>query len=331
MGTPSDPEITRRTYLKSLAAMAAATSTFDVHALTAKPTQVHMIVFRPPSLGAFLSIIVNEKGFDIKNGVSIQLDYTTPDNYNTEFAAGHYELGGSAALLSEGLRNAKGVRTTFLFNLFDFWGAVVTHKTGVPSLAGLAGHSLAAATGTTNYAMFTWFAKNAGLDVNSLKLLNATPGGLVAMAVRDRADFVELWEPAYTALIATDPSIKTINLDFKQWKNKFNVQSIPYLGVAALTEWAEKNPGVVKQLYASYKDAADWVAANPQDASELLAKKIPSAKVKDLMNLIIANDRLGMNVQYAGDIKSEIDAVMKAGLEIGYFDSMPPETIIYKS
>ncbi|MFZ1186199.1 MAG: hypothetical protein WAO14_22940, partial [Pseudolabrys sp.] len=48
-----------------------------------------------------------------------------------------------------------------------------------------------------------------------------------------------------------------------------------------------------------------------------------------LVSLIKANDRLGMNVVPAGEVVKQIDAVYKAGIDVGYFKSMPSNDTIY--
>jgi hypothetical protein len=45
--------------------------------------------------------------------------------------------------------------------------------------------------------------------------------------------------------------------------------------------------------------------------------------------LIKANDRLGMNVVPAGEVAKQIDAVYKAGVDVGYFKSPPSTDTIY--
>jgi hypothetical protein len=48
-----------------------------------------------------------------------------------------------------------------------------------------------------------------------------------------------------------------------------------------------------------------------------------------LVSLIKANDRLGMNVVPAGEVAKQIDAVYKAGVDVGYFKSPPSTDTIY--
>src|SRR6266481_5932473 len=107
--------------------------------------KLSIVVFGSPSLGAFLPPVIKAQKLDEKNGLSITFEERTPDAYAVQFNSGEFELGGSAALLTVGLADIRGVKVSYLFNLFDYWGAVVTQRPGIGSLADLGGKQLAAA------------------------------------------------------------------------------------------------------------------------------------------------------------------------------------------
>ncbi len=96
--------------------------------------KLSIVVFGSPSLGAFLPPVIKAQKLDEKNGLSITFEERTPDAYTAQFNSGEFQLGGSAALLTVGLADIRGVKVTYLFNLFDFWGTVVTSRPEVDSL-----------------------------------------------------------------------------------------------------------------------------------------------------------------------------------------------------
>ena len=157
-------------------------------------------MFGPPSLGAFLPPVIKAQKLDEKNGLAIKFEERTPDAYTAQFNSGEFQLGGSASLLTVGLADTRGVKVTYLFNLFDFWGAVVTSRADVKTLKDLEGKDLAAAKGTTNYVMFDWFARQLGADTGQILGGQHRHAGPVGYALADRAAAVQLWEPAYTTL-----------------------------------------------------------------------------------------------------------------------------------
>jgi NitT/TauT family transport system substrate-binding protein len=81
--------------------------------------KVPMLIFGPPSLGAFLPPVIKAKKFDEKHGIDIVFTERPPDAYIVQFNTGESQLGGSAALLNVGLAVEKGVKVVYLFNVFN--------------------------------------------------------------------------------------------------------------------------------------------------------------------------------------------------------------------
>jgi ABC-type nitrate/sulfonate/bicarbonate transport system substrate-binding protein len=292
--------------------------------------KLSIVIFGPPSLGAFLPPIIKAQKLDEKNGLSISFEERTPDAYTAQFNSGEFQLGGSASLLTVGLADVRGVKVTYLFNLFDFWGTVVTSRPEVKSLRDLEGKDLAAAKGTTNYVMFDWFARQLGADTSKFSVVNTATPGLVGYALADRATAVQLWEPAYTTLRAKKPDIKTIDLKIEEnWQKATGSKNIPYLGVAAHVDWAKKNKNLIPKLYAAYKEAGEWVAAHPDEAAKLIMAKGTDDDRKAVSDLIRANDRLGMNIRTAAEVSKEIKSVYDAGKSIAFLPSDPSASTIY--
>jgi len=320
--------ISRTRNVAILLAMLAAPGAAAAQALEKLP----IVIFGFPSLGAFLPPVIKAHKLDEKNGLSIDFQERTPPAYTSQFNSGEFQVGGSAALLTVGLADRRGVKVTYLFNLFDYWGAVVTSRPDVKSLKDLEGKDLAAAKSTTNYVMYEWFARQKGADVSKIAVVNTATPGLVGYALADRAAAVQLWEPAYTVLKAKKPSIRTLDLGIDEsWKKFAGTTDIPYLGVAAHADWVQKNARLVPKLYAVYKEAADWVAANPDAAAKLIEPKGTPEDQKALADLIRANDRLGMHVAWASQLRRQIRSVYAAGQSINFLDGAPGEATIYEA
>lgn len=317
---------------KTIFALGLLSAVTSVSPLAAQDLpKISIVVFGAPSLGAFLPPVIKAQKLDEKNGLSINFEERTPDAYTAQFNSGEFKVGGSAALLTVGLADVRGVKVTYLFNLFDYWGAVVTSRPEIKSLKDLEGKDLAAAKGTTNYVMFDWFARQVGVDTSKLSVINTATPGLVGYALADRATAVQLWEPAYTTLHSKKPSIRMLDLKIQDsWKKMSGSTNIPYLGVAAHVDWAEKNKDLIPKLYTAYKQAAAWVTANPDDAAKLIASKGTDDDRKAIAELIRANDRLGMNLRTAAEVSKEIKAVYAAGRSIAFLPSDPSPATIYQ-
>ena len=294
------------------------------------PDKLSIVVFGPPSLGAFLPPVIKDRKLDQANGLDITFQERTPDAYATQFNSGEFKLGGSASLLTVGLAETRGVKVTYLFNLFDFWGAVVTSRPEIRSLKDLEGKDLAAARGSTNFNMFDWFARQQGVDVGKISIVNTATPGLVGYALADRASAIQLWEPAYTVLLAKKPEIRTLDMKIGEtWQAFAGSRNIPYLGVAAHIDWVEKNKPLVPKLYRAYSQAAEWARANPDQAAKLIQPKGTAEDHKAIADLIRANERLGMNVQPASAVRKEINQVYKVGEAINLLPRTPDPSTIY--
>jgi ABC-type nitrate/sulfonate/bicarbonate transport system substrate-binding protein len=318
-----------KTFLTSIACASGLAAASPSYAQVPEP--ISIVVFGAPSLGAFLPPVIKAQKLDEKNGLAIKFEDRTPDAYTAQFNSGEFQVGGSAALLTVGLADARGVKVTYLFNLFDFWGAVVTSRPDVKELKDLESKDLAAAKGTTNYVMFDWFARQLGADTGKFSVINTATPGLVGYAMADRAAAIQLWEPAYTTLISKKPDVRTIDIKIADsWKKFTGSSSIPYLGVAAHVVWAEKNRNSIPKLFAAYKEAAEWVTANPEAASKLILPKGTPDDQKAIAALIRHNDRLGMNVRWASDLRQEINSVYAAGKLIAFLPVDPSPATIYE-
>ena len=315
-----------KTFARAIAVTAAVLGS-PVHA---DPAPVTIVVFNPPSLGSIFPSVIKAQKFDIANGVDITFVERPPDAYAPQFNSGEFEVGGSASVLIVGLGTTRGIKTSYLFNLFDYWGTVVTNRPEIKTLADLPGKQLVAAKGTTNYTMFAWFAKQQGVDPETFQVLNTATPGLVGYALADRADAVQLWEPAYALVKAERPAIRAIDLNIaKVWHAFTGGSVIPYLGVAAHRDWIDKHHDLIPGLYRAYKQAAAWVMANPAAAAPLVASVKDDAQRQAIAAMIRDNARLGLNLQPAGRISREIAATYRAGLAVGLLKEMPPASSIY--
>jgi ABC-type nitrate/sulfonate/bicarbonate transport system substrate-binding protein len=291
------------------------------------PAPITIVVFTPPSLGAVFPTIIKQQKYDIANGIDINFVERPPDAYAAQFNSGEFKVGGSASILILGLGATRGIKVSYLFNLFDYWSTVVTNRSDIKTLADLKGRDVAA-KGTTNYTVFEWFAQQAGVDPKSIKVLNTATVGLLGYALADRADAVALWEPAYSMLIAKRPGIHTIDLDVaKTWSAYAGGALFPNLGVAAHQDWVDKNRDLIPRLYHAYRQAAEWVVAHPAEAAPMVAPVKEESERKAIADMIRGNSRLAMNLYPASKATKEIEAVYRMGVAVGLFKTAPDTAI----
>jgi NitT/TauT family transport system substrate-binding protein len=295
-----------------------------------KLEKVPMLVFGPPSLGAFLPPVIKAKKLDEKHGIDIAFTERPPDAYLVQFNTGEFQVGGSAALLNVGLAVEKGVKVVYLFNVFNYWSYVVTSRPDVKTLKDLEGKDMAAAKSTSNYRILTWFAKEMGVDMEKVSVVNTAPPGLASYALADRAAGVQMWDPGFDLLKAKKPDIRSLDLKIRETWRKFSGGTIiPYLGVAAHSSWVQQNPHLVPKLFNTYKDAAEWTLANPDEASKIIVDKGTPEAQKAVSDLIRSNDRLGMKVQWPSEAQKEMLSIYKVGIDVGLMSSDPGLQTLY--
>ena len=291
--------------------------------------KIDMLEFTAPTLGGFLVPIIKGRNLDKKNGIDINFVERSPDAYLEQFNSGQFQVGGGAGVLSVGAASNQGIKVVYLFNLFEYFGAVVTSDPDIKTLKDLEGRKLIAATSTTNYAMFKWLAINKGVNLSKIAVENSSTPGLFSQAL-DGSHPVQLWEPAYSVLMAKKPSLRALEFDVTGlWKKFSGTGSLPYLGVAAHEKWVKENPHIVEKMYLTFKEAADCTQANPAEAAKMIAPTIKGADPAAIQALIQDNKRLALNVVRASEIRLNLQAVYTAGLQSGYLKQFVSSSTIY--
>ena len=127
------------------------------------------------------------------------------------------------------------------------------------------------------------------------------------------------WDPAYTTVISRKPAIRALDVGVQAtWKAFSGGGSrIPYLGVAAHQDWIAQNKALIPRLYKAYAQAAQWLTANPDEAAKLITPKSTPADHAALAASIRANDRLCLSLASADEIREEVQAVYRAGMDFG--------------
>ena len=289
---------------------------------------VEIAAFTPPSVGSFLAPIIESAQTDLKNGVDIKWVLKPSKPYNMGYASGEFKVGSSAALLSEALRRVKGMKTVFLFGTFDYFGTVIARDPSIKTLKDLEGRKLAAAKVTTNYAMFMFFAKKEGVDLDKVEILSATIPSLLTYITAKRVDAVQLWEPAFTKIMVEQPGKYFPIFYHKSLKKYTGLDVAPYLGVAAHEGWVKQNPSLIQKIYNAFKDAEKWLWAHPSEGAKIIAEK-NKLPLKAIQQLLENNDRLGLHVVPAEKVEKEIFDIFNAGKEIGYIKELPDRGILY--
>jgi NitT/TauT family transport system substrate-binding protein len=86
----------------------------------------------------------------------------------------------------------------------------------------------------------------------------------------------------------------------------------------------------VPKLFATYKASAEWLVAHPDEAAKLISPKGSAEDQRAVADLIRANNRLGLNIRWAGEVRSDIERVYAAGRATGFLPSDPAASSVYQ-
>ena len=224
----------------------------------------------------------------------------------------------------------RGVKVKYLFNLFDYWGAIVTSRDSVKTLKDLEGKELAGARSTTNYQMSEFFAKKQGVDVSKVKVVNTAPPGLISYAIADRADAVQIWEPAYTLMLAKKPSIRTIDLNIEKTWKAFRRRHHSLSRCRRARRLGRRQSGQGAEALHDLQSGGG-VGAEEPGRGRAAARQGRAAGGAEGGRRDDQVERAAGDEAHQGrrDIKKDIEAVYKAGMEINYLPSMPSDASIY--
>ena len=292
-------------------------------------TRVRISAFNPPSAGAFLPPIIKEREFDKANGLDLEFVYKPSNTYNIDFAAGQDLVGGSAALISEARRVNEGVQVKYLFNVFTFYGGILSEHPNIKTLNDLEGKSLAADTVTTAWALMQFFMGEAGVDVSKIQVQSQQTAGMVALLQAKRIDAVATTEPTISVIMNQMPGITLIStLDPAIWRSLAGDEPVAYLGVAAHTKWIDENRDAVPRLMAAYQAAVVFADENPVEGARIIADatKLDPRALEDA----IRARRIGFEVAPAGRLSRSVEAVLEAAIQANQIDKKPSmDSLVY--
>lgn len=305
-------------------AVAAGGASTPALAQPAKPLPaITVSAFNPPSLGSYMPPIIKAKGLDKANGFTLEMAYKPSDTYQVDFASGRDQVGGSSTFISEARRASQGVDIISLFNVYDYFAAIVTADPKIKTFKDLEGKQIAADTPTTLWAMGQWFLTRSGVDMSKVRVISQGAPAMVVSIQANRVDAVYVGEPTYSVMMygPNATQLHGIVADNALWKHLTGLPTLPLLGVSAHRSWLAKNKDQAQALYNAYKQAAEWATANPSDAAKMIAEatKLNARALEDALR----SGRLGLRVQPAVNDKDTILAALQMAVQLKQVEKVP--------
>ena len=104
-----------------------------------------IVIFSPPSLGAFMPPVIKAQKLDRPTGSTSPSRSARPTPTRRSSTPASSRSAAAPRCMTIGLADMRGVKVKYLFNLFDYWGAVVTSRPEIKTLKDLEGKQLAGA------------------------------------------------------------------------------------------------------------------------------------------------------------------------------------------
>ena len=285
--------------------------------------QIDLPITSLPSLNETVSLIIRAGKFDEKNGIKINFKPRRLGPALNDYRSGATSLNAAATIVHEGDHINRGIPTRALFGTLDYYGTVLTADPDIKTLKDLEGKKLGAATVSGNYAIFRWFAKRAGVDLAKAKVLSLGVPALVTTLVAGRVDALQCWEPGASIAQHKQPG-KYHRIDYAyKWKDYTGFDILPYLTVAAKADWVKANEKHIPKLYATYKDASDFLYANQKEGVAMMVKAAKGKIPAEVLQQVVEKDTLQFHPHRFKDIRKEAEAVFKAMVEVGRLKKMP--------
>ncbi len=140
----------------------------------------------------------------------------------------------------------------------------------IKSAKDLKGKKVAVTVGSSAHILLVRYLASAGLKESDIKLVNLQPPDIKTAFTSKDIDAAVVWDP-YASSIEYEKTAKLIG-DGTNLKYDINF-------IIVDNDFAKKNPDIVKRLLKVYKKTEDWVKANPDEATNIMAKELKLNKV----------------------------------------------------
>lgn len=281
---------TLRSLLIGLAAVVLAACGADKPAASSGPALpvLDLTVFAAPSNSVWLPTIIHEAGLDRQHGFTLNVKQKPGQLAYAEFASGIDKVCFCAAPAAVARFVQKGADITLLWNAFNLEYVVVTRDPTIRKASDLAGHSLAADTGTGGWAIASLLLRQQGLDLSKVKVQSAWGAAQVAQLEAGRIDAVVISPVEATLLKGKGKDYTFFPVtDRSAWQAVTHSPGVPSIAMGVWRDWL-REPGhedLMRKLYAAMQDAVQLAHRDPERAAALISGKVEVMRDTILMTL----------------------------------------------
>lgn len=229
------------------------------------PTTMRMAM--SPWIGYGPFWIADEKGFDIENGVDIEISVlaNVPD-FSAAIASGQVDSTSTATNFFLDFISKDMPLKVVLFEDFSDTGDGILARPGIESISDLKGKKVAAEEGGTPELVLLYALREEGLSTDDLEIVRIPSPEAGTAAIAGRVDAAATYQPFLSA------AQKEGNLDLI-----YTAGERPGLisDVLAVTEsFANENPDAVVAALKAWDQAVEFLRSNPDEGNAIVAEAV---------------------------------------------------------
>jgi NitT/TauT family transport system substrate-binding protein len=210
--------------------------------------------------------VAHDQGLFAKNGVNVELKYF--DSYTDSLTAlANGSIDANSQTLNDTVSSVAGgaKETIVLTNDNSTGNDQIIARSGIDSVAGLKGKTVAAEQGTVDHYLLLLALKKAGLTEKDITFKPLLTDAAAAAFAAGKVDAVGVFAPF------TDTALKLSGSKAISTSKDFPGAIPDHLAVAS--GLVKKEPKTVQALVRTWFDTLAWIKANKAKAIEIMAKR----------------------------------------------------------
>lgn len=215
------------------------------------------------------SLVLKENGYleDIFEDEGVEIEYVFSEGSNRALqflTGGSIDFGssaGAAALMAKS--TGSPIKSVYVAHQPEWTALVTSADSGIESVEDLAGHQVAATSGTDPYIFLLRALNEAGMSEDDIEVVDLQHSdGANALATGQ----VDAWA-------GLDPHMarQELETDAELFYRNESFNTYGFLSVREA--FAEEHPDAVEKVIEAYEQAREWILENPEEAVDILVQE----------------------------------------------------------
>lgn len=295
---------------------------------SARETVIRNGVFTFPSLASVMAPVIQQQGLDRARGFRLQtVSYGAVSAYYAGLATGEVDTLPGGPLVFQKMR-AQGVPIKIAATYATLASlAVISVHPSARSLRDLKGTKLAADMSSSEYQALRLIARDEGVALGEdIPVIQSTPPVARAHLLSGEVISILTFEPSATMVLDDTPGAR-ITVSGKAGWQRLGYGSGWLLVSLVREDWAARHPEVVTQWLGALRDAARFIAQEPEAADRIVSAAI--GLPPGVLQRGIEAGRIEFDVQPAAQQADSLRQMFQAAVDLGFAVETPRDPFIH--